>query len=153
MRSCRNSLSSATAQKCSSRLGTFRPILCPTWSTATTAYPTLWATALQRKQREKEKEHREMESKLARIRGGGSLGRQRANETKRDNAARDNAALLADVREYRAKHPSHGGPAIAEALVAEHGRIRDHADPRSRKKAIEALRKRIERLERRSLDT
>jgi hypothetical protein len=114
--------------------------------------PDSWATALQRKQREKEKEHREMESKLARIRGGGSLGGQRASETKRDEAARDNAALLADVRAYRAKHPSHGGPAIAEALVAKHGRIRDHADPRSREKAIEALRKRIARLEK-SLDT
>jgi len=111
------------------------------------------ATALQRERWEKESKHRELESKLARIRGGGSLGGQRASETKRDNAARDNAALLTDVRAYRAKHPNHGGPTIAKALVAKHGRIRDHADPQSREKAIDALRKRIERLEKKSLDT
>src|SRR5215213_7824928 len=64
--------------------------------------PDSWETALQRKRREKEREHREMENKFARILGGGSLGRQRARETKRDDAASTNAALLADVRVCRA---------------------------------------------------
>lgn len=114
--------------------------------------PDPWATALQRERWEKESKHREMESKLARIRGGGSLGGRRGRETKRDQTARDNAALLADVRAHRANHPNHGGPAIAKELVGKHGRIRDHADPRHREKAIESLRKRIERLEK-SLDT
>ena len=101
--------------------------------------PQPWTTATQR-------ERREMEDQLTRIRRGASLGGRRGRETKRDKAARSNEALLADVRKYRAEHPSHGGPAIAKALVDKHGR-KDHADPRGRERAIEALRKRIARLE------
>ncbi|HEY0513725.1 MAG TPA: hypothetical protein VGH73_17590 [Thermoanaerobaculia bacterium] len=107
--------------------------------------PDTWATARQR-------ERRELESKLARIRTGGSLGGRQGGETKRDKTARPNEALLAAVQAHQAKHPNHGGPAIAAALVDQHGKIRDHADPRCREKAIEALRKRIARLEK-SLDT
>lgn len=106
--------------------------------------PDPWATERQRQQRE-------MERQLARIHRGASLGGRRGRETKQDKVARSNEALLADVRAYRAKHPSHGRPAIAEALVSTRGTILDPADPRSRTKAIDALRKRIERLER-SLD-
>lgn len=113
--------------------------------------PDPWATALKRERSEKEKKLGEMESKLARIRSGGSLGGRRGRETKRDETARSNEALLADVRAYRAEHPLHGGPAIAAALLEKHGRIRDFADSRGREKAIEALRKRIARLEK-SLD-
>jgi hypothetical protein len=106
--------------------------------------PDLYATSLRRERLEKER-------KLARIRSGGSLGGRRGRETKRDKTARSNEALLADVRAYRTQHPSHGVPAIAAALVDKHGNIRDHTDPRGREKAIEALRKRIARLEK-SLD-
>lgn len=109
--------------------------------------PNPWSTALQREQRELERKQRETEDQLARIRSGASLGGRRGRETKRDNAARSRKALLADVRAYRAKHPSHGCPAIAKALIDKHGPIKDHADPRSREKAIEALRKKIARLE------
>lgn len=107
--------------------------------------PDAWATARQRERLEKDR-------KLARIRNGASLGGRRGRESKRETAASSNGDLLADVQAYRAKHPSHGRPAIAKALVDEHGSIRDHADPRGREKAIDALRKRIERLEK-SLDT
>lgn len=115
--------------------------------------PDSWATARQRKRREEEKEHREMESKHARIRRGGSLGGRRGRETKRDNTARADKALLADVRRYRATHPGTGRPAIAAALVDKHGRKIDHADSADRKRAIATLVKRIERLEKKSLDT
>jgi hypothetical protein len=108
--------------------------------------PDPWATALQR-------ERREMESKLARIHSGGSRGGRRGRQTKRDKAARADEALLSAVRAYRAKHPDRGRPAIAAALVDKHGRLIDHADPTDRKRAIAALVKRIERLERKSLDT
>lgn len=112
--------------------------------------PDTWATALQRKRQEKERKLRELESKHDRIRRGGSLGGHRRRETKRDENARPNEELLADVRAHRGKHPSHGRPAIAAALLKKHGRKIDHAaDP---KKAIAALVKRIERLEK-SLDT
>ena len=107
--------------------------------------PDLNATALQ-------KDRQERDSQIAQIRRGGSLGRLRGLESKRDAKARKDAALLADVRAHRALHPSHGLPAIAAALVDQHGKILDHADPRGREKAIAALRKRIARLEK-SLDT
>lgn len=107
--------------------------------------PLPYTTALQRRLLE-------MESRDDRIRMGGSLGGHRGRETKRDNAARANEALLADVRAHRAKHPGHGRPAIAEALLTKYGREIDHADPAAWKKAIAALVKRIERLEK-SLDT
>lgn len=120
--------------------------------------PDTWATAVQRERREMEREHREMESKLARIRRGGSLGGRRGRETKRDKRARADEALLMAVQEYRAKHPRDGRPAIgkpaiAAALVDKHGREIDHADPADRKRAVDALVKRIERLEKKSLDT
>lgn len=115
--------------------------------------PDPWATARQRERREKEREQRELENKHARIRRGGSLGGRRGRETKRDDAACADEKLLADVRTYRAKHPDHGRPAIAAALVDKHGRKIDHADPADRKRAIAALVKRIERLEKKSLDT
>ncbi len=108
--------------------------------------PDPLATALQRERREKESKQREMENQFARIRGGASRGGRRGRETRRDEAARSNEALLADVRAYRAKHPSHGCPAIAKSLIDKHGSIKDHADPRGREKAIEALRKKIGRL-------
>jgi hypothetical protein len=114
--------------------------------------PDFWATVLRRKRREKERKHREMESKHARIRRGGSLGGRRGRETKRDKAARADEALLVAVRAYRAKHPRDGRPAIAAALVDKHGRKIDHADPADWKRAVAALTKRIERLEK-SLDT
>jgi len=100
-----------------------------------------------------ERRRLELERKNARILMGGSLGRRRGRETKRDNAARANEALLVDVRAHRAKHSDHGRPAIAEALLAKHGREIDLADPAARKKAIAALVKRIERLEKKLLDT
>lgn len=103
--------------------------------------PDSWMTAIQRERLEEER-------KLARIRSGASLGGRRGRETKRDTTARRNEALLADVQAYCEKHPNRGGPAIAAALVDKHGIIRDDADPRGREKAIEALRKRIERLKR-----
>ncbi len=106
--------------------------------------PDPWATA-DRKRRW------EMESEIARIRSGASRGARRSRETRRDETARSNEALLAAVRAYRKKHPLHGRPTIAEALVDEFDGTLDHADPRGRQKAIEALRKRIERLEK-SLD-
>lgn len=122
--------------------------------------PDTWATALQReqkalqlKQMALQRERRGMERKLARIQGGASLGRRQGLKKRRDDAARADKALLLAVRAYRAKHPSHGVPAIAAALVDKHGKIRDQADPRGRDKAIEALRKRIERLEKKSLET
>jgi hypothetical protein len=93
----------------------------------------------------------EMERKLSAVRAGAKKGGRRARATRRDEAVRDNEDLLAAVQAERSKHPSHGLPAIAEALVGEFGRIRDHAAPRAREKAIDALRKRIERLEK-SLD-
>jgi hypothetical protein len=108
--------------------------------------PDLWATTLLR-------ERREMERKLARMRRGGSLGGRRGRETKRDRSARENAALLAAVRDHREKRPGDGRPAIAAALVDKHGREIDHADPADRKRAVGALVKRIERLEKKSLDT
>jgi hypothetical protein len=107
--------------------------------------PDTWATARQR-------ERQEMKSKLDRISSGASRGGRRGGETKRDKTARANEALLADVLAHRAKHPNHGGPATAAALVDQHGKILDHADPRGREKAIAALRKRIARLKK-SLDT
>ncbi len=115
--------------------------------------PDTWATAHQRERREKEREQRELESKHARIRRGGSLGGRRGRQTKRDKTARADEALLSAVRAYRAKHPDRGRPAIAAALLAKHGRQIDHADPADLKRAIAALVKRIERLEKKSLDT
>ena len=106
--------------------------------------PDTWATALQRKRQEKER-------KLARMEASAEHGRRSGLKTKRADAARENEELLSAVREYRAKHPNHGRPAIAAALVDKHGRKIDHAaDP---KKAIAALVKRIERLEKKTLDT
>ncbi|MEA2599770.1 MAG: hypothetical protein QOF89_762 [Acidobacteriota bacterium] len=90
-----------------------------------------------------------MERELGRIHSGGNRGRRRGRETKRDETARADEALLSAVREYRAKHPDHGRPAIAAALVDDHGRQIDHADPTDRKRAIAALVKHIERLEKR----
>jgi hypothetical protein len=115
--------------------------------------PAPWATALQNERREKEREQSELERKHARIRRGGSLGGRRGRETKRDEVARADEELRADVGAYRRDHPSRGRPAIAAALVDKHGREIDHADPTSRKRAIDALIKRIERLEKKSLDT
>jgi hypothetical protein len=107
--------------------------------------PDTWATARQRKRQKEER-------KLARIEAGAERGRRKSQETKRADAAHAGEEILSAVRAYRAKHPNHGGPAIAAALVDQHGKILDHADPRCREKAIEALRKRIERLAK-SLDT
>lgn len=114
--------------------------------------PDGFATAIRDEQLAKEKDQLSKEIELDRIHRGGDLGRRRSHEAKRDKTVRNNKALLADVQAYRTKHPNHGGPAIATALVDKHGRIRDHAASRGREKAIEALRKRIARLEK-SLDT
>ena len=108
--------------------------------------PDTWATARQLKRQEKER-------KLARSEAAAALGRRRGRETRRDKTARAEEALLSAVRTYRAKHPDHGRPAIAAALLAEYGRKIDIADPADPKKAIAALVKRIERLEKKSLDT
>lgn len=108
--------------------------------------PDTWATARQRKQQEKER-------KLARYEAGAERGRRSGLKTRRADTARSDEELLADVRAHRRDHPSHGRPNIAAALVGKHGREMDHADPASRKRAITALLKRIERLEKRSLDT
>ncbi|HEX4961995.1 MAG TPA: hypothetical protein VF173_14230 [Thermoanaerobaculia bacterium] len=106
--------------------------------------PDTWATARQR-------ERLEMKRKLDRIHGGASRGGRQGREAKRDETARADEKLLADVRAHRRDHPSHGRPTIAAALLRKHGRKIDHAaDP---KKAIAALVKRIERLEKKSLDT
>jgi hypothetical protein len=102
--------------------------------------PDTWATARQRKRQETER-------KLARIEAGAERGRRESLETKRADAAHAGEELLPDVRAHRAKHPNHGRPAIAEALLAKHGREFNPADPAGRKKAIGALVKRIERLE------
>jgi hypothetical protein len=107
--------------------------------------PDTWATARQRKRQKEERT-------LARIEAGAERGRRKSQETKRADAAHAGEELLSAVRAYRAKHPNHGGPAIAAALVDQHGKILDHADPRGREKAIGALRKRIARLKK-SLDT
>ena len=107
--------------------------------------PRPYDTALQRKQIEKD-------SELAAIHRGASRGGKRGRDTRRDEAARRNEALLAAVRAYREEHPDHGRPAIATALLPEHGRTVDHADPQDRARAISALTKRIERLEKK-LDT
>ncbi|MBW8878303.1 MAG: hypothetical protein JF614_25345 [Acidobacteria bacterium] len=108
--------------------------------------PKPWDTALLRRRRE-------MERELDRIHRGASQGRRQGHETKRDKTVRDNKALLAAVLTYRDEHPEHGRPAIAAVLVDEHGREIDHADPDDRRRAIAALVKRIERLEKKSLDT
>jgi hypothetical protein len=92
------------------------------------------------------------ESELDRIHSGASRGRRQGRKTKRDTTARADKALLAAVGGYRAKHPDHGRPAIAAALLDKYGREFDHVDPAARKKATAALAKRIERLEKRSLD-
>jgi len=101
--------------------------------------PLPWTTAIRNRQLARERE-------LDQIHSGASRGRRQGHEAKRDKTARTDEALLAAVRTHREKHPHHGGPAIAAALVDKHGTIRDHADPRGREKAIEALRKRIARL-------
>jgi hypothetical protein len=108
--------------------------------------PDTWATARQRRRQKEER-------KLARIEAGAERGRRKGLETKRADAAHAGEELLPDVRAHRAKHPNHGRPAIAEALLAKHGREFNPADPAGRKKAIGALVKRIERLEKKSLDT
>jgi hypothetical protein len=94
-----------------------------------------------------ERQQLEMEYKFARIREGGAQGRLKAGEQKRERAARDREALLAAVKAHRMKYPDHGRPAIAEALFSTHGREVDHADPQDRERAIRALTKKIERLE------
>jgi hypothetical protein len=104
-----------------------------------------WDTARRRKREE-------MERTLAAVLAGAKKGGKRARATKRDKAARRDKALLTAVQAERKKHPSHSLPAIAAALVDKYSRKRDHADPRDRQKAVEALRKRIERLEKKSLD-
>jgi hypothetical protein len=106
--------------------------------------PKSYETALQWEQKEKE-------SKLARIHRGASRGGRRGREAKRDKTARADEALLSAVRAYRRAHSSHGRPTIAAALLKKHGRKIDLAA--GPKKAIAALVKRIERLEKKSLDT
>jgi hypothetical protein len=82
---------------------------------------------------------------------GAATARRKGRVTKRDKTARPNAALLAAVKAYRKEHPDHGRPAIAAALLPKHGCEIDPADPNSRRRAVVALTKRIERLEK-SLD-
>jgi len=108
--------------------------------------PLPLTTAIRKRQLARERE-------LDRIHSGASRGRRQGRKTKRDTTARADETLFAAVRAYRAKHPDHGRPAIAEALVGTYGREIDHADPTDRKRAISALIKRIERLEKKSLDT
>jgi hypothetical protein len=107
--------------------------------------PEIYTTDIQR-------ERRAMERTLTAVRDGASKGGKRGRETRRDNAAREREALRAAVTRYREQHPDQGRPAVAAALLAEHGRTVDHADPADRERAIRALTKKIERLEK-SLDT
>lgn len=86
-------------------------------------------------------------------RRGASKGGKRGRDTRRDKTARKDRDLLRDVRNYRQMHPAHGRPAIATWLLSDHGRPVDFADPTDRKRAIRALAKRIERVEKKSLDT
>lgn len=74
------------------------------------------------------------------------LAKQRARSlagvvTKRDNTVRRDAVLLASVRAARLKHPGHSRRAIANTLLSQYGRSGD------RQKALDALAKRITRLE------
>jgi hypothetical protein len=107
---------------------------------------------MERTRAEMERTRAEMERTLAAVRAGAKEGGKRARATRRDEAARRDEDLLTAVQAERKKHPSHGRPAIAEALLSTHGRPIDHADPMDRKRAVAALTKRIERLEKRSLD-
>jgi hypothetical protein len=68
--------------------------------------PNIYATSIQ-------KERWKMQRTLAAVRRGASTGGKRGRATRRDEAARQNEALLAAVVDYRKKHPSHGRPAIA----------------------------------------
>lgn len=86
---------------------------------------------------------------LARIRAGGKKGQRKSLEVRRSRVTAFDAALLADVRAYRAAHTSHGRPAIAEALVNKYGKIDKDANYLDRMRAVAALIKRIERLEKR----
>lgn len=100
-----------------------------------------------------QRERQAAERKLRAVRDGAAKGRRKGHETKRAGGEE----LLAAVLKYRAKHPSHGRPAIARALLPDHGRQFDHADPEDEARAIRTLTKRIERLEKhlkmKSLDT
>jgi hypothetical protein len=113
--------------------------------------PDRVATAIQREQREMERKRREMECKLAAVLRGARRGGKLGRATRRDAAARGRETLLAAVTSYREQHSDHGRLAIAEALLPEHGRLVDHADPTDRGRAIRTLTKKIERLEK-SLD-
>jgi len=93
----------------------------------------------------------EIEQGLARIHEGGAQGRLKARKQKRDRAARDREPLLAALKAHRRKYPDHSRRAIAEALLPTYGREVDHADPQDTEKAIRALTKRIERLEKREV--
>jgi hypothetical protein len=115
--------------------------------------PSGIATAIQREQREMERKRRKMESKLAAVHRGAKRGGERGRDTRRDAAARDRKTLLAAVTRYREQHPDQGRPAVAAALLAKHGRTVDHADPADRERALRALTKKIERLEKGALDT
>lgn len=64
-------------------------------------------------------------------------------QAKRDNTARHDQALLAAVRAAYLKHPDYSRRAIASTLLSQYGRSGD------RRKAIDALAKRIARLSRR----
>jgi chromosome segregation ATPase len=88
------------------------------------------------------------ERKLRAVREGGNRGRRKGHEAKREHLEE----LREAVTEHREKHPKHGRPEIAKALLGRFSRQPDHADPKGKARAIRALTKKIERLEK-SLDT
>jgi hypothetical protein len=88
------------------------------------------------------------ERKLRAVHEGADRGRRKGHEAKREHLEE----LREAVTEHREKHPKHGRPEIAKALSERFGRKPDHADPKGKARAIRALTKKIERLEK-SLDT
>jgi hypothetical protein len=101
--------------------------------------PKPYTLALEKLRRERESKLQQLESKFERIVAGASKGGEQGRSTRRDAFARDQQRLLAALQAYRASHPKCGRPAIARALVSEHGRQVDHADPNDRERAIRAL--------------
>jgi len=93
-------------------------------------------------------ERQAAERKLRAVREGANRGRRKGHETKRERRGE----LREAVTEHREKHPKHSPSAIAKALLESFGRQFDHADPKDEARAIGALTKKIERLEK-SLDT
>lgn len=88
---------------------------------------------------------------LDRLRDAAETGREAARAAARERKAENDAELLAAVAEERERRPGDGSPSIAARLVdrfpPRHGI--DDADPDGRARAIDALRKRIDRLTKR----